>query len=315
MSSTVQTATVGALVTIPPAQTTALSSPTASTPAATAAPASTNRVPIAAVNLAALRRVPFSNDSDLNAQVSARLEGLSGRFGVAIKDLRSGEGVLRDPNGEYEAASLFKLPIMLEVFRQREQGRVSFDQLLTFSQRHVNYDLGTIDRGVGATIPLGEALERMVTISDNSSAILLLDHVGAGNVDRGTQALGMQSSRMRVDSTTTPSDMLLFLESLATGEAINPATSAEMVRMLARQGVNDRIPRLLPPGVIVAHKTGNLPGVVHDVGIIYGPDTAVVLVVLVNGTSDERQASQAIAELALSAYEHYSRLAAANARR
>jgi beta-lactamase class A len=310
MRSTDETVTVGsgsATLTIPA---TAVVRPTGLALVAPAVATSVSETPVTAVDIDALPRVPLKNDPELTARVSARLEGVSGRFGIAIKDLHTGKGLLQDPNGEYEAASLFKLPIMFEVFRQREHEGLSFSQLLTYTQRHVSYDLGTLDRGVGATIPLGEALERMVTISDNSSAILLLDRVGALNVDRAMLAIGMRSSRMRVDSTTTPSDMLLLLESIATGDAVNPAASSEMVRLLSRQRVNDRIPRLLPTGTIVAHKTGNLPGVIHDVGIVYGSDATLIVVVLVNGTSDEGQASRVIADLALMAYEHFSNMRA-----
>ena len=81
----------------------------------------------------------------------------------------------------------------------------------------------------------------------------------------------------------------------------------EMVRLLSRQRINDRLPRLLPPGTIVAHKTGNLAGVVNDVGIIYGSDATLVVAVLVDRSTNERQAAQMTAELALTAYEYFSR--------
>jgi beta-lactamase class A len=231
---------------------------------------------------------------------------LRGRYGVAIKDLNSGSGVLIDPDSEYEAASLFKLSVMYEVFKQRDQGRLALSEVLTLTERHASYDLGTIDRPAGSPIELREALERMITISDNSSAILLTDRVGALNINQDIQGLGMSHTRLRIDDlTTSPGDMLTFFEMLARGRGSSPEASAEMVHMLARQRVNDRIPRLLPRSAVVAHKTGNLPGVVNDAGIVYAPGASFVFVVLVQETPNETQATQAIADLALLAYEHF----------
>lgn len=250
--------------------------------------------------------VPFVADPALTARVAERIAGRSGRYGIALKNLRSGHGVLLDPDGRYQAASLFKLWVMYEVFRQRDAGSLSFGEVLRLTQRHVDYDLGTLDRPAGSTILLGEALERMITISDNSSAILLSDRVGAHNITQSMQRLGLTRSRFAVDDlTTSPGDMLLLLETIARGEAVSRQASAEMIHLLARQRVNDRIPRLLPPETIVAHKTGNLPGVVNDVGIIYGGQQVFVLAVLVDGTGNEAEAARVTAELAAMAYDHF----------
>lgn len=255
----------------------------------------------------ALARSAFLPDLALAAEISARVAGRSGRYGIAVKNLRTGQGVLIDPNSEYEAASLFKVPVMFEVFKQREAGLLSFDEQLLLTERHVAYDLGTLDRAAGSTIGLGEAVERMITISDNSSAVLLTDRVGPLALNQELVALGLPHTRIRLDDlTTSAADMLRLLEMIALGEAVTPKASAEMVRLMAQQRVNDRIPSLLPGGTVVAHKTGNLPGVVNDVGIVYGPSGPFVVAVLVDGTTDEAEAARAAADIALIAYRRFN---------
>src|SRR5262249_40719083 len=78
-----------------------------------------------------------------------------------------------------------------------------------------------------------------------------------------------------------------------------------MVHLLLRQRVNDRIPGLLPADVQAAHKTGNLPGIVNDVGILYGPSTTVAVAALISDTSDETAAANAIARVALITYSYF----------
>jgi len=65
--------------------------------------------------------------------------------------------------------------------------------------------------------------------------------------------------------TTSALDMLHLVDTVAQGKAVSTAASADMLHLLLRQRVNDRLPRLLPGDVQVAHKTGNLPGTVNDV--------------------------------------------------
>ena len=74
-----------------------------------------------------------------------------------------------------------------------------------------------------------------------------------------------------------------------------------MIKRLERQEINDRIPAQLPEGTIVAHKTGNLAGVVHDAGIVFTPLGARVLVAMTWDTDDD-VAVQFISQLASTLY-------------
>lgn len=280
-------------------------------PGPTASPIPPLPTPISVPRSSPFGAAPLTPDEELARRVTFAVEGQSGRFGVAIKDLQSGRGLLIDPDSAYPAASLFKLPVMYEVFKQRELGALSFDEVLYFTDRHVAFDLGTLDRPAGSPILLREALERMIVISDNSSAILLTDRVGAFNINQDMAGLGLSRTRLVAeDLVTSPQDMLNFLEMIARGQAVTPKASLEMLQLLGRQEVNDRIPRLLPPGTSVAHKTGNLPGIVNDVGIVSSSDVSFAIAVLVSGTGEEGTTAVTIARVAAAALEYFESVAA-----
>jgi len=76
-----------------------------------------------------------------------------------------------------------------------------------------------------------------------------------------------------------------------------------MLDLMLAQQVNDRLPALLPPGTEVAHKTGNLPEVTNDVGIVYDPQPAYVIAVL----SENGGEAEPIAALSLAVYEYFNR--------
>src|SRR5207248_2774255 len=149
------------------------------------------------------------------------------------------------------------------------------------------------------TLSVAEALERMVTLSDNTSAVMLGSRVGTARVNAGIRSIGMDSTHYSLERMTTSGlDMLRFLDLLAHGKAVSSAASADMLHLLLRQRVNDRLPRLLPNDVQVAHKTGNLPGTVNDVGVVYGPTATVAIAALVSDATDETAAATGIARVA-----------------
>jgi beta-lactamase class A len=81
-----------------------------------------------------------------------------------------------------------------------------------------------------------------------------------------------------------------------------------MIEVLMRQRFRDKIPAMLPQGVRVAHKTGNITGVEHDSGILYRPDgSAVVMVILSKGWKEQRAARGTIARLARALYDELNK--------
>jgi len=61
-----------------------------------------------------------------------------------------------------------------------------------------------------------------------------------------------------MNNTTTARGLLILLEAIAKGKAVDPDSSRQMVEILARQKFNDAIPAGLPPGTRIAHKTGDI---------------------------------------------------------
>ena len=78
-----------------------------------------------------------------------------GSFAVAFKDLQSGEMLLVNENEIFHAASTMKTPVMMEVFRQVHNGKISltmevrfpFRQLMTANRSCINI----LDRSVPLT--------------------------------------------------------------------------------------------------------------------------------------------------------------------
>lgn len=84
------------------------------------------------------------------------------------------------------------------------------------------------------------------------------------------------------NNVATPREMTELLRKIYGGEIPDREWSDFALNILLRQQLNARIPRFLPQGTLVAHKTGTIGPVRNDVGIIYvNDDSHVVLSIYV----------------------------------
>jgi beta-lactamase class A len=80
-----------------------------------------------------------------------------------------------------------------------------------------------------------------------------------------------------------------------------------MRQILLAQEFNEKIPAGLPPGIRVAHKTGEITAHSHDAAIVYPPGRSpYVLVVLTRGIQDGAKASKLIADISSIVYARNS---------
>lgn len=244
------------------------------------------------------------NAAKLREAVFAPFRGVQGRFGIYVKDLATGQTVALNENFPFQSASLYKLPVMYEVFKQRELSEFRLAEEMVIGEDDASMDLGSLPWPVGTRITIGTALDRMITLSDNSGAYMLAKKVGSPRVNEDMFGMGLKHTSIRGgDLQTSAYDMARLLELIARGQAISAETSAEMVHLMARQQVRDRIPVKLPSEAVVANKTGNWEGAAHDVAIVYGPRSTFVIALLSDGITDIDGLYEAMASSARNVYD------------
>jgi beta-lactamase class A len=246
---------------------------------------------------------------------------------LALRPLDGHGEVLIDPDRPFHAASTMKVPVMIELYRQARSGALGLDDTLPIRNQFRSIVDGSpyalsegddsdkeIYAAVGSTLSLRQLCEAMIVTSSNFAANLLIDKLGADRIQRTVAALGADGMRVRrgvedqkafdkgLNNTTTARGLLILLDKLANGRAVDPSADAEMVNILKRQKFNDAIPAGLPPGITVAHKTGTITRIHHDAGIVYA-SRPYVLVVLVRGLDDQKQSAELIARLSRLAFE------------
>lgn len=97
-----------------------------------------------------------------------------------------------------------------------------------------------------------------------------------------------------INNTPPPRALAVLLGRIAAEKALDRASSRAMLEILKRQTFNEAIPGGLPPGTIVARKTGDITRIHHDAAIVYAP-RPFVLVLLVRGIENRDQSSALMA--------------------
>jgi len=255
-------------------------------------------------------------DATLLAAVKKAVSPSVGTAGIYIKSLNTGASAADGEDIVLPTASLFKLPILIELLRQQSLGMSDMSTVVHLQQRHWSDGSGVLQSQIGKDFQVHELVDYMIRISDNVAALALLDLVGTDNVNLTLQANGLEKTRLRIGdssrdwggpagvNTTTAREMGLLLEKLATGKILNERFTREAIRLLSTEQQVSWLPALLPPGVRVAHKSGELPGMRHDAGIIYGARSQFVAVVLTADLGNLDEAAQSIARVAKVAYDY-----------
>ncbi len=240
-------------------------------------------------------------DAQLLLTIRRSLGEREDRFGVVVVNLADGRYAGLNGERSFNAASLYKLTVLYEVFRQREAGLLEFSEALLYTPYYERFDLGVASMPVCSSVTVDEATESMITVSENVSAVLLQDRVGAGAINQDMAALGLTATGLAPEGvTTTPRDMAFLLELIARHRAVSEGASRQMLDLLLRQTVRNRIPAGLPANVPVGNKTGDWVDATHDVAIVLAPFGVYVIAVL-----SEQPDAEPIAMLSTAVYNYF----------
>ena len=134
----------------------------------------------------------------------------TGEMGVAIEHLESGQRLDVRGGAAYPMASTFKLPLLVTLFHQVDEGKIRLDEMVSLERGDAHIGSGRLDDLVapGVSLSIANLAALMMRVSDNSAADELLSRVGPGGVRERLRALGIEG--ISVDRTA----QRLILDSL-----------------------------------------------------------------------------------------------------
>ena len=271
----------------------------------------------------------------LESDIRGIIEASGAEMAVCADHLESGQRIEIDAGRVFPLCSVLKIPVLVEAFRQIEGGRFALDDRWTLTTAEKNLPSGVLvffEDGLAPTVR--DLLTLMIIISDNTATDMVMHRLGEGSVTRTMHSLGLTdicvpmtireifddllpSSDPTQDMLAlaaaprkrggrcyslgadndvgTPAALTELLARIWRGEIVSRAAGDAMLEILLKQQLNDRLPRYLPPGTPCAHKTGTLPGIRNDSGIIYASGTSHVAVTIFARWDDEAARDDPIA--------------------
>ena len=119
-----------------------------------------------------------------------------GGIGFYAEDLTSGQSYQYNAEERLPTASVCKVPVMVELFRQAEAGELSLDERRRLEDKYSTHGSGTLSLALDQPeLSLRDYCRFMIAISDNMATDLLMEVVGLERVNQTMAALGLGNIR------------------------------------------------------------------------------------------------------------------------
>lgn len=219
-----------------------------------------------------------------------------GNCSVVVRDLGNGEGLTIREREIFPAASLIKICVLLALYKKVENGFDLRERILLKKEDQTG-GFGILkELDPGLTPTWRDLATLMIILSDNTASNCLIDRIGMEEINRTIQGFGLSDTRLmrRMMDEEAKHRGFENVTSAADVETMYRAILAsryreEMLKILLEQQCNNKLPVFFGEHNGFAHKTGDLPGVEHDAGILFCKGKAVLVVVMTKNLEDNRK--------------------------
>ena len=203
----------------------------------------------------------------LEEQLRDEIGGLGGKWSLYLKRLDSNQVIGINDDEEMVSASLIKLFIAGEFFRQAEEGKLDADDYFNMP-------------------------DLMITISDNGAANSLINACSMDKINEFIEENGYNETKLNrrmlewngTENYTSTRDCGRLLEEVLNGEFVSEKASERILTDLRDQQKRNKIPAGVPDGIETGNKTGELDNVDNDAAIIWSPGATYILVIMSSDT-------------------------------
>ena len=258
--------------------------------------------------------------NELDNAIARVVSGFSGDLAFAARNLKTGETIEVNADTVFPTASVIKLAVLIEVFRQAAEARIDIQQRVTLNEDEIVRGSGILkELGAGLNPTVYDLATLMVVLSDNTATNMLIDLVGGVEAVNRTMhnRLGLRTIVLhnQVDFGKIGGDIRQFGESsaremmelvarIANHEIVDLASSIAMADIMQRQQYLDQLPRYvnfnpyakelrLEQPIWIGCKTGFFPGTRVDAGFIRLPEeVTLAYCAMTDGSADTSIAAE-----------------------
>jgi beta-lactamase class A len=169
---------------------------------------------------------------------------------------------------------------MAEALEGVERGELNLERKIKIRESdRVEYSL--ISELKLEEYPLMDLITLMIIYSDNTATNILIELLGYKKINEMAKKIGcndivlkrkmmdFKAAKEGRENIVSPMDMAILMEKIYNKSIISPEKCELMIDILIRQKHRNMLPRYILDDVVIAHKTGELSGLNHDIGIFY----------------------------------------------
>jgi beta-lactamase class A len=289
-------------------------------------------------------------------EIVKETKGFEKVLGVAVRHLGTGEEANFNGDELFPTASVFKVPVIVELYRQVEVGRLSLEDKMVLKDSDKVPGSGILkELSEGLEVTIRDLSRLMMILSDNTATDLIVERVGKDNVNATMRKLGLKKTIVVADcrdmlfdlvgandlheeektlglylkfakagtskgswslgtdrnNVTTPLEMNKLLSLIVEGKADGGVScDAILATMEKCQTGEYRIPKFLPAEKVkMNRKTGSLPGIRNDIGVItiLATGEKYCISCFTKGVSDVYSAEETIAKVSRNVYKYFTK--------
>ena len=196
-----------------------------------------------------------------------------------------------DINGEkvYSAASIIKIPVLIQLFKQIEANQLQLFDKMELTEYNKASGSGSMQYyRTGSEYTLDYLAKVMIQDSDNSATNMIMSKIGSmTGVNRAIRNWGLKDTHVETwlpDLTgtnyTTAKDLTTMLYNLDNPSFLNISSREYIVDYMSHVKNNRLIQAGLGKDALFVHKTGDIGTMLGDAGIVYMPNNKKYAVVI-----------------------------------
>ena len=241
-------------------------------------------------------------------------------LGLSVKDLKTGATIEILPDEPFPQASVIKLAVLYELYRQADEGKVDLAEVTRPPAARVGGD-GVLQRlGPSVSLTWRDVAVLMMGRSDNAATNLLIDRVGMDAVNRRLDALGLprtplrrrmmdlEAARRGEENVSTPAEMRRLVEAIYAGTGLSPERARDL-RLVAAIAKSTEFRKPLPESLVVLDKDGELEAVRVAAAVVDLPGRPYAVTIMTTYLRRDADGDALIREVSAALFETFDRLA------
>ena len=238
---------------------------------------------------------------------------------VIVEDYKTGSKLISTRANEvFSSASVIKVPILIAILHHLQHNSEDLQQVISISQENV-VDFSVLTEQQQCSATLYELLLWMIITRDNTATNECIDFLGMDGLNAFFKEIGLNNTVVQrkmmdftrqqqgYDNETTAEDMCLVFKYIYEGTLLNAQWNEIALDILCRQRCHESLKRYMVDDIKIAHKTGGLDTVDHDVGIVFTDKGDYFIGVFITEVSDHEQAKQMIGMISKIVYEQITK--------